>query len=129
MDEDKFDNEELAEFFNEMKVALDDIKALALHHGYADSFVMTFVCGVYMPPLKEGEGMRLAAAAEFVVDGEEELEELLSCAEDIYSATENTNLPHQLKDTREWTDADWVRFMTQHNKGDKGGDTNKTDLN
>ncbi len=103
------------DLFEGVREHLEGIKALARAHGVEDRFTMTFICGVYVGKIDE-ESTRLAAAAEFVVTDEDELDELLGCAIDIYRATEKSNegVPKDLQNTENWTSEDWLRYINKN---------------
>lgn len=108
--------EKLNEFFLAVRDKLDGIKGLVKLYGVEDRFTMTFIGGIYQDVETEDGSLRLAAAADFVVQDEEELDELLSAATEIYQATERQQegIPEDLKDTDDWTHDDWVKFINKN---------------
>lgn len=113
MEEDK-----LNELFEGVREHLQGIKALAKLHGVEDRFTMTFIGGVYLEEPSEESGTRLAAAADFVVMDEDELDELLGCAIDIYRATEKDeeHIPREIRNTDDWTSEDWIKYINKNSE-------------
>lgn len=109
------EKQDLNNFFKEVKEKLTDIEAIVRKYGYEEDFIMAVVAGIYRGETEGGR--RLAAACDFVVENEEELDELMACGMSVYqhemreAQAEAEGLPEELKDTSEWTSEDWINFF------------------
>jgi hypothetical protein len=110
------------EFFTKLGEKLEAIKALVKMYEYEDEFAMAFIGGLYSEN-EEGE-IKFHAVSDYVVEDEEELDEMLSACLDIFRLTEGmtadqkAELPEDVKDTKNWTQDDWMRFISDNTKGE-----------
>jgi hypothetical protein len=115
------DNQNQEEFFTKVKDKLEGIKALVKEYGLEEEFVMSYIGGVYR--YNEEGDIRLAAQIDFVVEDEEELDELLSAQLEMYritfgmTADEKEALPKDLSNTENWTSEDWMNYISNNSKG------------
>lgn len=116
------DQEKYDEFFEKVKDKLEGIKALVKEYGFEDEFVMSYIGGLYR--YNDMGALKLAAQIDFVVEDEDELDELLSAQLEMYRITygmtpeEEESIPPSLKDTKEWTADDWMKYVGGKTKGD-----------
>jgi hypothetical protein len=115
-------DENLEEFFEKVKNKVEGIKALVKEYGFEDNFVMSYIGGIYVP---SGElDTRLLTQVDFVVEDEEELDELLAVQVDLYrmvdgmTANEKSAMPTDLDDTSDWTSDDWMKFISKNTNGE-----------
>lgn len=115
--------EDFIDFLKELKDKLEGIKAIVKKYGVEDFFAMSFIGGLYNEG-EEGE-LKFSAVTDFVVEDEEELDEVLSAALEIYrmtegmTADEDAELPESMKDTKDWDSEDWMKFISKNTKDDK----------
>lgn len=114
--------ENLEEFFEKVKNKVEGIKALVKEYGFEDSFVMSYIGGIYTT--EDGLDTRLLTQVDFVVENEEELDELLAVQVDLYrmidgmTANEQAAMPTDLDDTSDWTSDDWMKFISKNTNGE-----------
>lgn len=115
--------EDLIDFVHEVKERLDGIKAIVKKYGYEDVFAMAFIGGIYNYP-EDSDELRFSAMTDFIVQDEEELDEVLSSCLEIYrmtegmTANEEAELPKDVQNTSEWTSEDWMKFISKNTKND-----------
>lgn len=114
--------EEYFEFFSELREKIEGIKAIVKKHGMEDIFAMSFIGGIYA--YGEDDSLKFQAVSDYVVEDEEELDEILSACLEIYrmtdgmTADEEASLPKDIKNTDEWTSEDWMDFIKKNTQGD-----------
>lgn len=115
--------DEYLDFFHEMREKIEGMKALVKKHGMEDVFAMAFIGGVYT--YNEEGSLKFQAVSDYVVEDEEELDEMLSACLEIYrmtdgmTADEEAKLPRDIKNTDEWTSEDWMDFINKNTEGGK----------
>jgi len=114
--------EEMAQFFEEVKERIDSIKAIVKNYGVEDEFAMSYIGGLYVG--EDDESTQFAAQVDYVVSGEDELDELLSASLELYrmhigmTADEKASVPEDLHETENWTAEDWMRFISKNTNGE-----------
>jgi len=114
--------EEMAQFFEEVKERIDGIKAIVKNYGVEDDFAMSYIGGLYVG--EDDESTQFAAQVDYVVAGEDELDEILSASLELYrmhigmTANEKAALPEDLRETDDWTAEDWMSFINKNTNGE-----------
>tara|TARA_R100000541_G_scaffold26485_1_gene35911 strand:- start:1068 stop:1433 length:366 start_codon:yes stop_codon:yes gene_type:complete len=113
-----FDNQEPPrEFFEDISDALEALKDVVEKYGMEERWTHAFVGGIYTEGEELASGKNsLKTVLDYVVQDEEELDEILSISAKYYQHMESMEMgiPADLSDTEDWTSEDWIKFIEKN---------------